>query len=82
MITLLGLIAGIITTSSFVPQLVKSWKTHHTKDLSLPMYLMLDLGILLWLLYGILTNDLPVLLANGVALILSTAIIILKIRYK
>lgn len=82
MITLLGLIAGIITTSSFIPQLVKSWRTHHTKDLSLPMYVTLDIGILLWLLYGILTNDLPVLLANGVAFILSTTIIALKIKYK
>ncbi|MBI2009897.1 MAG: SemiSWEET transporter [Candidatus Chisholmbacteria bacterium] len=82
MIILLGIVAGIITTSSFIPQLVKSWRTRHTKDLSLPMYLTLDLGIILWFLYGILTNDLPVLLANGVAFILSTTIIILKIRYK
>ena len=82
MITLLGLVAGILTTSSFIPQLVKSGRSHHTKDLSLPMYLILDFGILLWLLYGFLTNDLPVLLANVVAFILSTIIIILKLRYK
>jgi len=79
--TLVGVVAGILTTSSFVPQVVKTWKTRHTKDLSLFMFFMLLAGIALWLTYGIVRRDIPIILANGVSLMFVVIILSFKIRY-
>ena len=80
-ITILGLIAGSLTTFAFFPQTIKTWKTKHTKDLSLLMYIVLTTGVLFWFIYGILRKDLPVMLANGISLILSASILFMKIMY-
>ena len=80
--TILGLVAGACTTVSFFPQLVKAAKSRSTKDVSLLMYAVFTLGIALWLVYGVLIDSLPVILANVVTLALTTVIIVLKIRYK
>jgi len=82
MITLLGLIAATLTTASFLPQAIKTIKTRHTKDLSLGMYVLLTTGASLWLIYGILIEDLPIILANGITLIFIITILILIIKYK
>lgn len=82
LITVLGLIAATCTTISFLPQAIKVIKTKHTKDLSLGMYIILTSGILLWLIYGILIGDLPIILSNCVTLIFTTSILYLKIKYK
>lgn len=79
--TLLGLIAATLTTLSFVPQLTKVWRTKSADDLSIGMFSVFSLGILLWLIYGILRADLPLIVANTVTLALSLAILALKIRY-
>ncbi len=81
MTTVIGLIAAALTTVSFLPQVSKIIKTRHTKDISLLMYAIFSLGILLWLIYGILLGSLPIILANGVTLILVVFVLILKIRY-
>jgi len=81
-ITLLGLVAGTLTTAAFLPQLIKVLKTHSTKDISLLMYIVICAGILLWLIFGLLIGSLPVIAANVVTLIIATAILILKIRYR
>ena len=81
MITALGLMAGILTTISFVPQVVQCAKTHNTAGISLPMYIIFVIGIFLWLVYGLLINQPPVWLANSVTLILAFSILIMKIRY-
>ncbi|MBN2348718.1 MAG: SemiSWEET family sugar transporter [Bacteroidales bacterium] len=81
-ITIIGLVAASCTTISFLPQAVKIIKTKHTKDLSLGMYILFSAGVLFWLLYGILTKDLPVLLANAITLSLSVVILFFKIKYK
>jgi MtN3 and saliva related transmembrane protein len=81
-VTVLGIAAGALTTVAFVPQVVKAWRTRSTRDVSLGMFLTLCAGILLWLLYGFLVGDLPLILANGVTLGLATTILILKLRYK
>lgn len=81
-ITILGLVAAACTTISFLPQAIKAIKTKHTKDLSLGMYTLLSTGILLWLIYGLLKHDLPIVLANGVTLIFATTILVLKVKYK
>ena len=82
MITLLGLVAATLTTASFLPQAIKTIKTRHTKDLSLGMYVLLTTGASLWLIYGILIKDLPIILANGITLIFIITILILIIKYK
>ena len=81
-ITIIGLVAAVFTTISFLPQAVKTIKTKHTKDLSLGMYLVLTTGIFLWLLYGILIRDVPIIIANIITSVLTSTILILKIRYK
>jgi len=81
-LTLIGLSAAVLTTSAFVPQIIKTWKVKETKDISFGMYLIFVIGIVLWLIYGILWKDLPLIIANSVSLLFSLAILIMKIRYK
>ncbi|MCC7572172.1 MAG: SemiSWEET transporter [Candidatus Methanofastidiosum sp.] len=80
-IAILGLLAGSLTTMSFVPQVMKTWKFKETKDISLLMYIIFFTGILLWFSYGILINNAPIILANGVSLVLVFSVLMLKIRY-
>lgn len=79
--TLLGLIAGTCTTLSFLPQLVKTWKSKSTHDISVGMYVTLSIGLLLWVFYGVYINSLPVIITNIVTLALSCAVLALKIRH-
>ena len=78
----LGLIAGALTTVAFIPQVVKIWKSKHTLDISLGMFAIFSVGVLLWLLYGIQLRALPIILYNGVTLVLSLTILVFKLRYK
>jgi len=80
-ITMLGLLAAVCTTSAFLPQVVKTIKTKDTKAISLGMYIIFTLGVTLWMIYGIIISDLPVMLANGVTLILSLIVLILKLKH-
>lgn len=80
--TIIGLVAATCTTISFVPQAIKTIKTKHTKDLSLVMYSTFTAGIFLWLVYGILVKDLPLIIANVITLLFASIILILKIKYK
>ncbi len=80
-IAVLGALAGLCTTISFLPQLVRAWRTRSTRDISLPMFSLLVLGIFLWLIYGALIGDLPLILANGVSLCLTGSILYLKLRH-
>ncbi|HTS45683.1 MAG TPA: SemiSWEET transporter [Puia sp.] len=81
-ITLIGLAAAVLTTISFIPQAIQTLKTRNTTSISLAMYTVFTSGTLLWFLYGILSNNLPVYLANGVTLIFAGIILIYKIKYK
>ncbi len=74
-----GYLAALLTTVSFVPQVIKIYKTRETAGISLAMYLVFVTGILLWLIYGILLNEMPIILANSVTLILSGYILLMKI---
>jgi MtN3 and saliva related transmembrane protein len=80
-ITLLGLIAGTLTTAAFLPQLIKVWKSRSTRDISLPMYVVFCTGILLWLIFGVCTGSLPVIAANAATLLIAITILVLKIRF-
>lgn len=77
----LGLLAGTLTTISFLPQVIKAFKTKHTRDLSFPTFLLLVLGIVLWIIYGILIRQIPIVLSNAAAFILVLSILIMKIKY-
>jgi MtN3 and saliva related transmembrane protein len=81
-ITLLGLLAGACTTIGFVPQLVKILQTKSTRDISIWMYVVISTGILLWLIYGLIIGSLPVIAANAVTLVISSTILILKLKYR
>lgn len=80
-ISLIGTVAAILTTASFLPQVLRIRRTKHTRDLSLPMYALFSFGVACWTLYGILTHSWPVIIANGVTLILAFYILIMKLKY-
>jgi MtN3 and saliva related transmembrane protein len=77
----IGLMAGVLTTLSFLPQVRQTWRTKSTKDISLPMLLSFCTGVLLWLVYGIMISSLPVMLANCVTFVLSGAILMMKLKW-
>ncbi len=71
-----GLVAGFLTTIAFVPQAIKSFKTKNTEGISLLMYLCFVSGVVLWMLYGVLVKDIPILLCNIVTFIFSSPVLI------
>ena len=77
LITGIGLLAATVTTVSFLPQVIKSLKTRETRDISLATYIILVIGLALWLLYGFLIKDLPLITANIVTLMLAGLILFL-----
>lgn len=79
-IVIVGYIAGFCTAIAQFPQAYKVIKTGETHSISLGMYLLMTLGILFWMVYGILLSNLPMILTNGVCLIPSIYILIITIR--
>jgi MtN3 and saliva related transmembrane protein len=79
--TVIGLIAGFCTTVAFLPQVLKTWKSGSARDLSLGMYSILCTGVILWLIYGIILNDLPIILTNIATLSLALSILYFKLRF-
>ncbi len=80
-VTLIGFVAAVCTTASFVPQVIKTFKTRHTADISLLMYAILAFGITMWLTYGILLKSPPIIFANSISLVLASIILALKIKH-
>jgi MtN3 and saliva related transmembrane protein len=80
LIELTGLVAACLTTFAFLPQAVQTWRSRSTAGLSLPMLLVMLVGIALWTVYGVGTGQLPVILANGVTLCLVAVLLALKLR--
>jgi MtN3 and saliva related transmembrane protein len=81
-VTLIGLAAATLTTMSLIPQAVKVIKTRHTKDLSLAMYSGFTIGIALWLVYGVMVNDIPIIAANAISIVFAATILFMKLKYK
>ena len=81
LIFLIGSAAAVLTTVSFLPQVIKAHTSRHTKDLSLMMFVLFSLGLALWTIYGIALRSVPVIAANTVTLSLSLYLIYLKVRY-
>ncbi|MDT0606642.1 SemiSWEET family sugar transporter [Croceitalea rosinachiae] len=81
-IEIIGLIAATCTTTAFVPQVYKALKEKSTADISFTMYLVLFVGLILWLIYGIQYDSLAIILANAITAILVLIMLILKIKHK
>ncbi|MEB3282554.1 MAG: SemiSWEET transporter [Lyngbya sp.] len=80
--TAIGLLAGSLTTIAFLPQVIKTWKTKSTRDVSLEMFAIFCTGVFLWIIYGALIGDLPVVAANIVTLSLASTILFFKLKYR
>ena len=79
---IIGLVAAVLTTASFLPQVFKTYKTKNTSGLSLTMYIVFFIGVMLWTVYGIYINSLSVILANSITAILALYLIFMKLKYK
>ena len=80
MFEIIGLLAAFLTTSAFIPQVYKIYKEKKADGISLTMYVILFIGVLLWLLYGILIGSLSIIIANGITALLQLSIIIFKLK--
>jgi MtN3 and saliva related transmembrane protein len=81
-IQILGLLAGTITSITFLPQVIKIWKTRSAKDLSLMMLLLLMLGVILWLTYGLVIKDAAIIYTNSMVLAMSLILLYFKLRFR
>lgn len=79
---IIGSIAAVLTTVAFLPQAYHSWKTRDLSGISLPMYSLFSLGVAFWLAYGLMILSWPVIIANGITLILACAVLMLKLQHR
>jgi MtN3 and saliva related transmembrane protein len=79
--TAIGLVAAFCTTVAFVPQVVRTWKSRSTEDISLGMFGFYSTGIFAWLVYGLMIGDIPLIASNGVTFVLSLIMLGFKLRY-
>jgi MtN3 and saliva related transmembrane protein len=82
LVTSIGFTAGALTTIAFWPQLQRTWTTKSTDDVSLAMLLTFTTGVFLWFVYGVLLNSWPIIVTNVVTFLLTSAILVLKLRFK
>ena len=78
---LIGSIAAAFTTTAFLPQAIQSWKTRDLSGISLPMYGLFSTGVACWFIYGLMILSWPIIIANGITLMLATVVLCLKIRH-
>lgn len=78
---LIGSLAASLTTAAFIPQVWKVWRSKHTKDISLAMYLIFTSGVALWLGYGLLLAAWPIIVANAITLLLAGTVLVLKLKF-
>lgn len=79
--TYLGLVAGAVTSTAVIPQVFKSYRTRHVRDISIWQPILLDIGMGLWLAYGIVIGDIPLILANSFSIFCNSLLIYMKIFY-
>ena len=77
---LIGSAAGTLTTLAFIPQVVKAWRTQSVDDLSVWMLLSFTTGVALWVLYGVATHAMPLIVTNGATLFLALILLGMKLR--
>ena len=78
---IVGYVAATLTTVAFVPQAWRIFKTKDVSGISLRMYIVFTLGVAVWLAYGLALRQLPMILANGITLVLACAVLVMRIRY-
>ena len=78
----LGFVAGTLTTIAFLPQVLKVWITKSTKDISLIMFVIFTIGVMLWLIYGVIIGNFSLIIANAITLALSASILLAKLIFK
>lgn len=81
LVEVIGSFAAFFTTIAFVPQVIKTWKSKHARDLSLGMFSMFTTGVVLWLVYGLLIGSWPIIIANIVTVGLAGTILYFKLRF-
>lgn len=80
-ITILGFSAATFTTIAFVPQLMRTWQTKSAKDVSLEMLVCFCFGVFLWMIYGMILNQAPIIIANAITLVFNLMILYCKLKY-
>jgi MtN3 and saliva related transmembrane protein len=80
--TYLGLLAGAVTSVAVVPQIIKSYRSRHVRDISIWQPVLLNLGMSLWLAYGIIIGDLPLIMANTFSILCNSILILMKFFFK
>jgi len=80
-VKMLGFAAATCTTLAYAPQFIKVWRTRSTEDISLGMFLVMVLGLVLWLVYGLLSGDAPLVAANAITIVLAGGILYMKLKY-
>ena len=78
---LIGAVAGTLSTVAFVPQAWRILKTRSARDLSLPMYLIFTSGVALWFVYGLLLGAVPIMVCNGLTLVLAGTVLAMKLKF-
>ena len=79
--TMIGTVAGTLTTAAYLPQVVKVWRSRSAGDISLQMYILMVTGSALWVSYGVMLADWPLIVANTVSLLFTATILTFKLRY-
>ena len=77
----LGMIAGTISAITFLPQVIKTWKSRSAKDISVLMFSFATISVILWLIYGIIINNWPVIYTNSCVLVLSLIMVYFKLKF-
>lgn len=81
MIDLLGFVAGVCTTVAFLPQVFQVWRTRSADDISLGMYSIFVSGVALWLVYGVVSAQIAIIVSNSVTLVLAGSVLAMKVHY-
>ena len=79
---ILGFVAGICVMTSVIPQILKVWRTKKVKDISLLTFSVLTFGVALWVVYGILKKDMPIIITNSISLFLNLMMVYFIIYYE
>jgi len=80
-VDLIGAFAGALTTLAFLPQVWRIWRTRSARDLSLSMYLIFTSGVALWFAYGLALGATPIIVANGITLVLAATVLAMKLKF-
>jgi MtN3 and saliva related transmembrane protein len=81
LVNYIGFLAGLLTSGAAVPQVLQTYRTKHARDLSMSQLVLLNLGMLLWLIYGLFISDFPLILANTFSICCYSSLIAMKVRY-